>query len=329
MKDSNIEWTDHTFNPWEGCTKVSPGCLHCYAETRNLRWAGGANWGKGAPRRRTSVSNWKQPLKWNEEAGDKAQLFGNIEWARQAIASETRRPRVFCASLADWLDDEVDPTWLADLLHLIYRCQNLDWLLLTKRPQLWRDRMAAALKSEIFARESADFWGWVDAWLRGSAPANVWIGTTVEDQVRANERVPQLLAIPARVRFLSCEPLLESVVLPETALHRWISNGVTTAEFTGPRVHWVICGGESGPECRPMNPVWAHALQKQCAAAGVPFFFKQWGEYCSNDEMPVGMTYHEDTTFKTFGDEAVWRIGKKHAGRFLGGKIYSEFPEIV
>lgn len=148
--NSHIEWTDHTFNPWEGCTKWSPGCKNCYAETRNKRFAGGKNWGKGAPRRRTSAANWKQPLRWNRDAGTgrflecpKCGLRGNpptvcptAGCSTFASEMDTARPRVFCASLADWLDDEVPVEWLADLLSLIHATPNLDWLLLSKRPEL-------------------------------------------------------------------------------------------------------------------------------------------------------------------------------------------------
>lgn len=137
MKNTNIEWCDHTFNPWIGCTKVSPGCAHCYAETRDKRFTGGIHWGRGAPRNRTSPSNWNEPIKWNNGA---AKLAANCS---QAFEYPSRRPRVFCASLADWLDDEVPIKWLADLLDLIRDTPNLDWLLLTKRPQNWEKRMGS------------------------------------------------------------------------------------------------------------------------------------------------------------------------------------------
>jgi protein gp37 len=192
--NSKIEWCDHTFNPWIGCTKVSPGCAHCYAEARDQRFAGGVHWGKGAARKLTSEANWREPLKWN-------------------AAAQARRPRVFCASLADWLDDEVPAEWLARLLALIHATPNLDWLLLTKRPQNWRARLQATMDDADFGRAEARYF--VADWRDGNPPANVWLGTTVEDQARADERIPQLLAIPAKVRFLSCEPLLGPLNLSE------------------------------------------------------------------------------------------------------------------
>lgn len=289
---SKIEWCDHTFNPWEGCTKVSPGCAHCYAETRNARFGGGTapNWGKGAPRRRTSAANWKEPLRWNrassdgwfrelyDEAGKTVVYRGDlrekecpkIEGERKAIVV---RPRVFCASLADWLDDEVPVEWLADLLDLIRLTPHLDWLLLTKRPGNWRKRIGEA--SEFATKKLYQCHLMLRAWCYGAAPANVWIGTTVEDQTRADERIPLLLSIPAKVRFLSCEPLLGPV-----DLITWgddAKNGTSHFCTVANGIHWVICGGESGPGARSMNLAWAESLREQCASAGVPFFMKQLG----------------------------------------------------
>lgn len=230
MKDSSIEWTTHTFNPWQGCTKVSPGCLNCYAETLNHRW-GRDNWGKGKPRIRTSESYWKQPLKWNRDANGS-------------------RQRVFCASLADWLDDEIPIEWLADLLRVIHETPNLDWLLLTKRPHNFNERIEKAF-------EFTHGEGWQSLWTQGEAPENVWIGTSVEDQKRSDQRIPDLLKIPAKVHFLSCEPLLSAVALN---LHD---------------IEWCIVGGESGRGKRPFNPDWARQIRFQCEDAGTAFFMKQ------------------------------------------------------
>jgi len=129
-ENSKINWTTHTFNPWIGCTKVSPGCLHCYAETLMDTRYGRVKWGAGNPRSRTAPSNWKKVRSWNNRAG------------RDGV-----RPRVFCASLADWLDDEVPLEWLADLLGLISQTTNLDWLMLTKRPENWADRLSRVAMS--------------------------------------------------------------------------------------------------------------------------------------------------------------------------------------
>lgn len=273
-RNSHIQWTDHTFNPWTGCTKVSPGCLHCYAESWSKR-SGIVEWGKGKPRRRTSTQLWNQVRKWNREASFEME---NLKAGVAAGASIERpaRPRVFCASLADWLDDEVPIEWLKDLLCLIAECPALDFLLLTKRPQNFAARIAAVADGWQSSCELAVWWD------RGVAPENVWLGTTVEDQARADDRIWRLLLIPAKIRFLSCEPLLGRVDLIRTAGDPPNSGFAVTdgfGRFDGEDIgiHWVIAGGESGPGCRPMDMDWAQLLKDQCAAAGVAFFMKQLG----------------------------------------------------
>lgn len=300
MKNTEISWCDHTFNPWTGCAKVSPGCLNCYAEGWAKR-SGIVKW--GGPRRRTTASNWNEPRKWNRDA--QAALAAHSDECAKDMSygqhvKPPARPRVFCASLADWLDDEVPVEWLADLLELIAATPDLDWLLLTKRPQNFAARTQAV--SQLSGRQASILamqWG---GW--GNTPPNVWVGTTVEDQQRADERIPALLKIPARVRFLSCEPLLGPVNL--TVI---INNGlgrdalrVDDASMGDPERHvdWVICGGESGPGARPMHPDWARSLRDQCAAAGVAFHFKQWGG-----------------------------VNKKEAGRILDGETFDQFPAIA
>ncbi len=225
-ENSKIEWTDHTFNPWIGCTAVSPACDHCYAEEQDKfrKWTS-AGWGAGMPRRRTSDSNWKKPLQWN-----------------RAAAAAGTRPRVFCASLADVFDAEVPDEWRGDLFHLIHQTPHLDWLLLTKRPQV-------ALK---FYRRRAHW------------PENIWLGVTAEDQKHADLRIPVLFEIPAKVRFVSYEPALGHLSL----------RGIGETE-DGRTVDWVICGGESGSGARPMPVEWAREVRQQCAQAGVAFFMKQ------------------------------------------------------
>ena len=301
-ENSTIEWTDHTFNPWEGCQKVGPGCDHCYAETRNARFGGGVavNWGPGAPRRRTSVANWAQPLKWNAQA-----------------AREGRRFRVFCASLADVFDNQVPPVWRADLYKLIGDTPHLDWLLLTKR---------------IGNVGNMIPFGWQDFGM----PANVWLGATVVDQAEAERDIPKLLDVPARVRFLSIEPMLGRIYIEDIpdpaggeclkplAGLRWIRgrSGRCETHRLGARIDWVICGGESGSKARPMRAEWAQSLRDQCAAAGVPFLFKQWGEYLG--EHQDGAHDHEPLELNASDDPV--RVGKKAAGRLLDGRTHDEFP---
>lgn len=323
-ENSKIEWTDHTFNPWEGCQKVGPGCDHCYAETRNARFAGGqaVNWGPGAPRRRTSASNWRKPLAWNAAHAE-------------FVAAHGRRQRVFCASLADVFDNAVDPAWRRDLFDLIELTPNLDWLLLTKR-------IGSVFRMVSDAR-SHD-------WLAGQR--NVWLGASIVNQTEADRDIPKLLAVPARMRFLSMEPLLGPVDLTG----EYLAAKLGEYPFKRlPREHrtklvdlldWVIVGGESGPGARPMHPEWARDLRDQCADAGVPFLFKQWGEWAPgenverhhgivdtalwwNDKWNLGRD--NLASFEAhFGDEPdLYRMGKRAAGRLLDGLRHDGFPGVA
>jgi protein gp37 len=298
MENSKIEWTDHTFNPWIGCTKVSPGCANCYAEQLMDKRLGKVNWGPGNPRQRTSQSNWQQVERWNKQAGLAYKAWEDAMEDRDSGATEAnmpRRPRVFVASLADWLDPEVPIEWLADLLDLVRRCQHLDFLMLTKRPELWKKRLEAICICDTYSDRVSGEWApffeetgyMIGDWLDDSkpiAPANVWVGTSVEDQQRADERIPALLKIPAKVRFLSCEPLLGPVDLDLNNQCDLCTSW--NCDFHGPaienpicmeKIHWVICGGESGSKARPMHPDWARLLRDQCNEEGVPFFMKQMG----------------------------------------------------
>jgi protein gp37 len=202
------------------------------------------------------------------------------------VEGRQRRARVFCASLADWLDDEVPIEWLADLLKLIFETPNLDWLLLTKRPENWRERINGAMNrmfSDMCSKTLGDpetlpythrekVRDWLQVWIEQDVPpSNVWMGTTVENQEMADKRIPELLKIPAKVRFLSCEPLLSAVDF--RLVPGFNKCGSSGSELT--RNLWVICGGESGPRKRPFNVEWGYSLLAQCSNAGVPFFMKQ------------------------------------------------------
>lgn len=326
---SNIEWTDSTFNPWEGCTKVGAGCDHCYAEVRNARYAGGQsiNWGAGAPRRRTSNANWNKPVKWNKEAD-------------AFFAEHGRRQRVFCASLADVFDNEVDPAWRADLFHLIEETPNLDWLLLTKRignaSKMIRDaRLALVGSTRLIFPEVLQ---------------NVWLGATVVNQMEADRDIPKLLEIPASVRFLSIEPLLDSIDLKfhffEPTGNWRTYKGKRQMELTEhKKLHWVIVGGESGSNARPMHPEWARSLRDQCTCAGVPFLFKQWGEYApskysalpsissSDGNIELDVAWPDGTICNGNAEDhggkgiLLTKYGKKAAGRLLDGVTHDDYPE--
>lgn len=301
-ENSKIEWTDHTFNPWEGCQKVGPGCDHCYAETRNARFAGGTaiNWGPGAPRRRTSASNWELPKRWNAQA----EAFMN---------QHDRRQRVFCASLADVFDNAVDPQWRADLFALIAATPSLDWLLLTKRI----GNVAPMLADLAHGSDP-------DLPLLDMMPLpNVWLGATITSQAEADRDIPKLLALPARVRFLSMEPLLGQVDLTSVMVANGVMRNMAPAIQL---LDWVIVGGESGPGARPMHRDWALSLRDQCADAGVPFLFKQWGEWGPAD----GPAFMAAGGKRSHLYVCMWgemaRVGKKAAGRILDGRTWDEAP---
>lgn len=330
---SAIEWTDSTFNPWIGCTKVGPGCDHCYAEAMMDTRRHVARWGVGQARVRTSSANWKQPVSWNARPfwecqecgwrGDKLAIAVTVGCCPQCacFGVHPARRRVFCASLADVFDNDVDPQWRADLFHLIASTPNLDWLVLTKRiGNAWPMMAATLVDSSAFLD-------------------HLWLGATVVNQAEADRDVPKLLAIPARRRFLSCEPLLGLIRLDrihesgvgEGGSHwdSWESclNGRrfdiwSDGEVDGfPKIDWVIAGGESGHGARPMHPDWVRSLRDQCAAARVPFLFKQWGEFASVSEV-AGDGAH----FKFPDGATVRRVGKKKAGRTLDGSTHDEFP---
>lgn len=261
--NSKIEWTHHTFNPWRGCTKVSPGCEKCYADALSKRNPGTLGvWGKYGTRVIASEAMWKQPLRWNE-----------------AAKAAGERHRVFCASLADVFEgDSTMPEASWDVVHqarkrlfqLIVDTPNLDWLLLTKRPQNVEKILKQAFPS-FAGLDVSRANPFIDAWLD-----RVWLGTSVEDQKTADERIPHLLNTPAAVRFLSIEPLLGPVNL--SAFFG------KTVNITGERIEqynfgisWIIVGGESGTNARPMHPDWVRSIRDQCRAAGVPVFVKQLG----------------------------------------------------
>ncbi|MDP3651083.1 MAG: phage Gp37/Gp68 family protein [Rhodoferax sp.] len=319
-ENTKIEWCNHTFNPWEGCVKVGPGCDHCYAEARNARFGGGVaiNWGPGAPRRRTSPANWALPIKWNKRAGimqsawaHGVELHSGDEAACIAAGFiKPQRPKVFCASLADVFDNAVDPMWRADLFWLIKQTPNLDWLLLTKRVGNARLMMCDAIAT-------------IDPMAEWVMPLpNVWIGATVVNQEESDRDIPKLQSVSAAKRFLSMEPLLGPVDL--------------TGLLDG--IDWVIVGGESGPGARPMHPDWARSLRDQCQSAGVPFLFKQWGEWigADQDECPCGPPFKDwmwaDGTAFMAGDgqramPLFRKVGKKAAGRTLDGHEWNGAPK--
>ena len=360
-ENTKIEWCDSTFNPWVGCTKVGPGCDHCYAEGWAKR-SGSVQWGPGAERRRTTASNWRKPLQWNEQSfveceacgwrGEKREAHWGGSQCPSCRGQESLKParrRVFCASLADVFDNEVPVEWRADLFDLIAKTPNIDWLLVTKR-------------IGNVGRMIPDCWSVM-------MPPNLWLGITVVNQYEADRDVPKLLQLKASVRFLSIEPLLGPVSFrwmpawPENKANRALNPAGGTDHLDGlRRLDWVIVGGESGPKARPMHPQWARDIRDQCAAAGVPFLFKQWGEWLPGENethAPTGrkVAHHQDgrwgatETNVNARNYVAWdesgcihrgslidappmlrvvawaeRVGKKQAGRLLDGREHNGFP---
>ncbi|MBV8832474.1 MAG: DUF5131 family protein [Hyphomicrobiales bacterium] len=274
---SKIEWTDSTFNPWVGCTKLlrargaPSACDFCYAE----KWAkrsGQVGWGD-QPRRRTTESYWRNPAIWNAQAPS---------FQRRS----KRRQRVFCASLADVFDNQVDAQWRADLFHVIRSCDQLDWQLLTKRPQNIRKMLPS---------------DW------GEGYPNVWIGTTAEDAESYQQRVPYLLETPARVHFVSYEPAL---------------GPLAELEIDGSRPHWLIIGGESGVRSdliRLTDPHWARDAIAECRRLGMAAFLKQWGTYRNNPY--VVETGHSVEQAMEIDPPENGKGGGK-----LDGRLWREFP---
>lgn len=369
-KNSEISWTKHTFNMWRGCSKVSPACAHCYAERdskRNPKVLG--IWGNDGTRSVAVDSYWRLPRQWNKEA----EKVGE-------------RHRVFCASFADVFEDWTGPMtdnyekplWVNDLepkrycpepdiitpkdrevidkggyrpltmqdlrvrlFALIKETPNLDWLLLTKRPE------------NVF-RMTLHCWPMI--W-----PRNVWLGTTVENQETANARIPGLLKIHVKTRFLSCEPLLGPIDLFDVEPNPLARLDVVPGPHgegveipIEPGINWVIAGGESGPHSRPSHPDWFRSLRDQCQAAGIPFHFKQHGEWFPSDmfdydtSLPVldggkeiyvgpnGQTLSTSSPFEHGcpcdhppGFASMVRVGKKAAGRILDGRTWDEFPAVA
>lgn len=303
--NTGIEWADATWNPVTGCTKVSPGCDHCYAETLAERFRGtpGHYYENGFDVQ-LRPERLDQPLRW------------------------TRPRRIFVNSMSDLFHDDVPDEYVARVFAVMAAAERHTFQLLTKR----HGRMRSLLTSRHFRRmvrtamhDEFDV-SEVDAFGTDIFPLfNVWLGVSVEDQKRADLRIPALLETPAAVRFLSCEPLLGPVCLD--AFHSGDGHAPGTpmpCEAWPPGIGWVIVGGESGHGARPMHPEWARSLRDQCVAAGIPYLFKQWGEWVPEDQSPeetiVPATYRFDRATRSM------RLGKKAAGRELDGRTWDQYP---
>ncbi len=320
---TGIEWTDSTWNPLVGCSRVSAGCVNCYAERHAYRFA------------RQSGTAYEGTAKL---VNGKPTFTGRVNLNERALDQPMRwrRPRrIFVNSMSDLFHENVSDDVLQRIFIVMARAERHTFQVLTKRPErMLNFFMRRALVSTGDALHHA---------ARGRWPLpNVWLGVSVEDQAAADERIPLLLRTPAAVRFLSCEPLLGPLSFDGMFASADVRDGTNMLEV----LDWVIAGGESGPRARPMHPDWARSLRDQCAAAGVPFFFKQWGEWapgeCAASTMKrrtvdVGewsgsawehYTIRGDDEFDERDEPDVYHVGKKAAGHLLDGVEHHEFPRI-
>lgn len=343
--NSKIDWTDATWNPLAGCTKVSPGCAHCYAEimANRLKAMGNINYqgvvdeqGRWSGQIALIPSALEQPLHW-------------------------KRPRmIFVDSMSDLFHPTVPSGWINKVFEVMMKAKWHTFQVLTKRPE----RMAEFLNGAEW---------WINA--EPESRKHIWLGASIENQRMARKRIPILQNVSAEVRFLSCEPMLGWIDLSEAVepdkdawdevnayrddddepeefveeceaeldwvnfgndlvenpAHReWERNRQARAGFKTLKhgvIDWVICGGESGPKARPMNPDWAKWLRNECKEAGIPFFFKQWGEWAPAEALQIS----DNTTFKhqpvnISGTTMMYRVGKQAAGHVLDGVEWRQMP---
>jgi protein gp37 len=326
--NTNIEWTEATWNPIRGCTRVSEGCRNCYAERQAIRHAGPGGSYEGLVKITNGHPQWTGKVKLIDR-----HLADPLKW---------RDPRrIFVNSMSDLFHEELPFEIIDKIFAVMTMCHQHTFQVLTKRPE----RMLQYMKEIQDADKDVHRWVSEACEISGSPcashlvedadwpPKNIWFGVSVENQKTAEERIPLLLQTPAAVRWISAEPLLEHVNLKQLQ-HRGMveidaldgTHGVIRPHRgTSEKLDWVVVGGESGPGSRPMHPEWASSLRDQCKAAGVAFFFKQWGEYLP--AMTDGNPNHIPENLNC-SDRPV-RVGKKAAGRLLDGKEYNEYPQIA
>lgn len=291
---TKIEWANSTASPWTGCTEASPGCANCYARAMAKRY-GWCEWGNGKPRHRFEGFH-ANVMRMNRKPLV-CDTCGHVQKMHdfRCLQCDTRYPRRrrLFPSACDWLDDEMPIEWLAESLVTMHQADQLIKLLLTKRPENWMRLMEAASKAPM--REST--YQWLQLWILGQAPENFWIGTSIENQDQ-DYRIKHLLQTPAKVRFLSLEPLLGPIDI-SSGTYASDGKGVVWDAFgnvahtpycdytaKGPGIDWVIVGGESGPKARPCDVEWIRDIVRQCKAAGVPCFVKQLGAHPFSNGTP-------------------------------------------
>jgi protein gp37 len=358
---SHIEWTDATWNPITGCSVVTPGCTNCYA----MKLAGGRL--RNHPSRAGLTIATKAGPVWTGE------VRLNEEWLDQPLRWGRPR-RIFVCAHGDLFHESVPDEWIDRVFAVMALAPQHVFQVLTKRAKRMKTYVVDwhRRRQESLARDLGGLPGKTDDLLAmadlrderlhisniAAGFANVWLGVSVEDQQRANERIPDLLETPAAVRFLSCEPLLGPLDLTwiefpndRGGMECWDALDLHDPEdeplpkhSVDGTIDWVICGGESGPGARPMHPDWARSLRDQCATAHVPFFFKQWGEWAPGEcaqhtlDMPSVETacwFNDHWAFETIAGDfefhvddepTLYRAGKKAAGRLLDGVTHDRMP---
>lgn len=336
---TTIEWTDATWNPIRGCSRVSEGCRNCYAERIAARFSGPGQPYEGLAK---LVTVTKGELRGNSPiapVGTESRWTGEVRFIPELLDQPLRwkRPRkIFVNSMSDLFHEKLKDGWIDQIFAVMALRKHHTFQILTKRPQQMLDYMKIALIcgvpipgdsdtqiERISSRRTGDSIWLVGKHLhlrfRNSWPLpNVWLGVSVEDQKTADERIPLLLQTPAAVRWVSYEPALGPVHFAN-----WLESS--------PRLDWIVAGGESGPGARPAHPDWFRAARDQCQSAGVPFFFKQWGEWLPVSHTPAVFTEHENEckTFRGVNVAGVrmLRVGKKRAGHLLDGDAWQEFPK--
>lgn len=322
---TKIEWCEETWNPIVGCTKVSPGCDHCYAERMAFRLG-------------EIYANTLNPglKKYYQVIVHKKENFGKWTGKTYFEPDDINKPlkwkkprKVFVCSMGDLFHENVYFEQIVDVWEVMIKAPQHTYLILTKRPQRaleftkWLSKETAPVGGEFFP-----------------VLPHIWWGVTAENQMRANERIPILLQIPAAKRFVSVEPMLTAIDFYDIQMGNEFYNSVrgfgdisaSNGHFDGRKLDWVICGGESGPGARPLYPDWVRSLRDQCEAAGTPFFFKQWGEYIDLKQMESlspemeGIRYTKTVPY-TDGSGPAFRVGKKAAGSELDGEYYKQYPK--
>lgn len=356
---TGIEWADATWNPVTGCTKVSQGCKHCYAERvfprvyRDQRvvvptpadGCPGGDWMRPVD----VTGHWTRPRRFTDVWCHHDRLDIPLRWARPR--------RIFVNSMSDLFHEDVSFEFIDQVFAVMALTPQHTFQVLTKRPERMLDwyqsnqyervlRQADVIRSELPGRRVPQRVGVSDPKILPYR--NVWLGVSVEDQATADERIPILLQTPAAVRWVSAEPLLAPIELeahhgdPVAILsgRHWLGPP-SQARGMNRGLDWVVVGGESGPRARPVHPGWVRSIRDQCQAAGAAFLFKQWGEWAPTKAKPISGQYTGGGVFLMpdghLGAQGDWwggraaamdKVGKKSAGRELDGVIWDQYPDV-